>query len=247
MSLTLDSQTAAPVAEPERSRGRYRAGIWVRVGLAVALVGASGALRFWQQSQVNAELRTGRVSPFPLEELPMTLGPWEGEADTLDPTIARATGAVDHISRTYVDRRTGVRLSVIVLYGPADQVYVHSPENCYPVAGYHQFGKTRVREVELAGEESRSLPFKSMVYAKGEGGQAEWQQVVYSWWYNGQWNPFMVQHKDIERIPGMYKVHVARPISEREYVDGDGPCQDFLSLLMPELERRRLAATGHDG
>ena len=40
----------------------------------------------------------------------------------------------------------------------------------------------------------------------------------------------------------MYKVHVARHVSERERRDVGNPCEAFLRELLPEIERRIMAS-----
>ena len=163
MSLTLESPPSSPAssAPPSRSRGA----LWARVGLAVALAAASGAVRARQVARLESEQLSGWVSPFPLDDIPLELGPWEGHSETLDPTIARGTGAVDNMFRVYTDRRTGTRISVIALYGPSTAVSIHAPELCYPVSGYRQVGPTRVRKVT-----ADDVPVRSLTYVKGEGG-----------------------------------------------------------------------------
>ena len=66
---------------------------------------------------------------------PICPRPWAtGSAmpEAMDPAIARATGSTDSIFRSYQHRITGQQISVIVLFGPSIEMYVHSPDNCYP-------------------------------------------------------------------------------------------------------------------
>jgi hypothetical protein len=217
--------------------------------LAAALLTASAGLRLWQQSRVAEALRAGTVSPFPLAELPLVLGSWQGQEDTLDPQIARATGSVDRIFRTYHDTRTGVRVSVIVLYGPPVDMAIHSPENCYRAAGYSQTDTARIRPVRL-GRGTATAPFRALTFTRGDGGRRDRQHVYYAWRYDGRYAPDMPLQKQLERIAGTYKIHVARAAADAERFDlietGDDaapqllrdPCQDFLDLLVPELEQR---------
>ena len=74
-----------------------------------------------------------------MKDLPQTLGDWrrqEGSEIKLDPEIARIAGSTDHVIRTYSNATTGQSLSVLILFGPAQIVYGHRPEICYPSAGY---------------------------------------------------------------------------------------------------------------
>ena len=62
--------------------------------------------------------------------------------------------------------------------------------------------------------------------------------MYYSWRYLGHWSPDVGTHKQFERVPGMYKVQLARRVSGRERRDIGNPCESFLAALLPEFERR---------
>jgi hypothetical protein len=201
--------------------------------MACALLVGSGALRVWQARRVEVFLQQGRVSPVPLRDVPLELGPWRGRPEDLDPQIARRTGQTDHIFRTYVDTRTGVALDLIVLYGPAVELKEHAPDQCYPAAGFTIAEGPELRQVATA---PGPIPFYALVVTKGEGVQAQRQEVYYTWRYGGRWTPLRGSQKQFERIPAMYKVHLARRLAGSERRDIGNPCQEFLQVLMPALE-----------
>lgn len=238
MSLTIDPPAAQDVT-PERLAASPApprpAVLWGMVGLVIALLAASAAVRHWQSRGVDEALRQGLKSPFPLKELPMTLGDWKGTDEPLDPAIARATGCTDSVFRTYWNEKTGARVGLILLYGPAEEVSIHSPDNCYPAAGYGLVGDIQ-RPVIKAGE--AGYPFESMVYVRGEGGRTDRQEVYCTWRYSGQWNPTRAVMKKLERLPGMYKVHVTRLIGPTELREVGNPCESLLTELMPWVDRR---------
>jgi hypothetical protein len=243
MSITdvsVEPNVTAPALPPAGARRAAGVARWARVLLACSVLAASGGIRWWQARRVEAVLRDGRNAPFALDELPMVLGDWRGEATTLDPKIARRTGATSLITRRYVDQRTGATLEAIILYGPSTEVYGHVPEVCYLAAGYEKAAGPDSRKVRVGG---REVPFRSLVYSKGEGGQADLHEVYYSWRYSTHWSPDVVgKYKQFERIPGMLKVHLARRVTEHERRDIGNPCEAFLEVLLPELERRLAAA-----
>jgi hypothetical protein len=244
---------AGPPAGPAPGRGAARGpglGLWVRVGLAVVLLGASAAGRAWQSRRVDQMLRDGRVAPFPLKDLPQSFGSWVGHDEALDPAIARATGSTDSLSRVYQNKITGQKLSLIVLFGPSTEMYIHSPENCYPTAGYEKVSgpKPRMVPADPSVPGSKGVwPFHELIYMKGEGGQTEEQEVYYTWRYSGAWTPALTTQKGFERIPGMFKVHVSRRIRETEIdvLNIGNPCVDFLSELMPQIDRRIADSRAH--
>jgi hypothetical protein len=185
------------------------------------------------------------VAPFPLRELPTTLGEWHVPGDReepLDPAVVAVLGCTDYVRRTYVDDRTGVAAEVLILYGPA--TVAHHPEVCYPGAGYRL----------VAGPEPRSFDtgagpgtFAALTFAQGEGGTADLQQVLYALRYGPEGWTTVNDFRRITRAPGVYKVQLTRPVSPRERLDLGNPSEDLLRALLPELERRIAAAGGGDG
>ena len=155
----------------------------------------------------------------------------------MDPTIARATGSTDSAFRSYQHQTTGQRVSLIVLFGPSTEMYIHSPGNCYPAAGYQRIGGMKLRSIAAGGA---AWPFYEMVYARGEGGKGDQQEIYCTWRYSEAWTPALTTQKGVERIPGMFKVQVARRVTDRELdlLDIGNPCEAFLAYLMPELDRR---------
>jgi hypothetical protein len=232
-AVSLSTSTSRSGARAETGRSGAR---WVRLALVCAIVAGSGAVRWWQARRVEAVLRDGRTAPFPLHELPMVVGSWRGQQIEIDPRIARRTGATDLITRRYVDQRTGATLEAIILYGPSTEVYGHVPEVCYKAAGFDKVAGPEARSIRVGNQK---VPFRTLVYTRGEGGEADLHEVCYSWRYSDHWSPEVVSvYKRFERIPGMLKVHVTRRISERERRDIGNPGEAFLEALLPELERR---------
>ncbi len=233
MSLTATEPTSAPPA-PATTARPSRA-MLACAGLACALVVGSGAVRWWQARQVESKLAGERESPFPLESLPMALGDWVGEKTELDPLIVARTGSNDLITRRYVNQATGVALDVIVMHGPASEVFIHTPMNCYPRAGYNATGDAGDRSVR--GPDG-PMTFRSVAYTKGDSNRADTQEIYYSWRYNGHWTPSVERPKEMQRIAGMYKVQVARRLVRDESRTLNNPCEGFIEALLPVLEAR---------
>lgn len=234
-----------PAASP---RPRSRAG-WapVRVALAVLALAASGAVRLWQERQIETRMKAGGKLAFKLDDLPKSLGPWQAiDAKVLDPEIARGAGSTDSIARTYADDRTGVQLGVLVLYGPALHMHIHAPERCYPAAGYEKTDgpARRVIEYRRPGGETGQATVANLVFAKGEGPAAELKQVCYAWGYDGRWTPDLMGPKYYQRVPGMFKVHIDRRAAPGETLAAENPSESLLRELLPQIEARlRPAAT----
>lgn len=215
--------------------------IWVRASLALLALLAGGLLRWQQADLVSKNVQEHGQLAASLAKLPREIGPWVGKDAELDPIIARATGASDQVKRVYVDRRTGVELDVIVLFGSPEAMFIHAPENCYPASGYQAAEGPATRLIPSTNPNPQDVPFRTLVYSKGIGDR---QEVYYSWRLNGQWVLDPGNLKDIQRIGGMLKVQIGRPVLRRELVgarlksgDDCNPCEDFLKTFLPELIR----------
>ncbi|MFO0951434.1 MAG: exosortase-associated EpsI family protein [Isosphaeraceae bacterium] len=238
MSLTdVSKATAEPwTAELREANAR---GPWGRVALVCAILLASGGVRAWQADRIDREMKRGLESPLSLEDLPMQIGAWKGSPTEIDPQIARRTGGDQVVTRRYVNQETGVSVDAILLFGPAVEMYLHRPELCYPSAGYIQTAGPEDRAIPI--DKTRSAPFRSLVYSKGEGAQSENVEVYYTWRYRGRWTPEVGKQKQFERISGMYKVHVARRVTGQERRDVANPNEAFLQALLQEMDRRMAA------
>ena len=62
--------------------------------------------------------------------------------------------------------------------------------------------------------------------------------MYYAWRFQGRWSPDYGKFKQLERIPGMFKVHLARRVAGQERRDVGNPCEAFLREFLPEVERR---------
>ena len=144
-------------------------GRWIVI--VCVLLGLSGAVRYWRSLQFLALENQSKESPFPLKDVPLVLGSWrslEGAESTLDPEIAKVAGSSDHVIRTYVDDKSGERITVLLLYGPAQAVWGHTPEVCYPASGFKTMAASR--EVQIPVEDgSRTAAFTKALYGKTRG------------------------------------------------------------------------------
>jgi hypothetical protein len=222
----------------------WRGVAWARVLVVCGLLVGSGWLRSWQDRRIQQGLNEGRAAVVPLEKVPLEVGEWSGVDTAIDEQIARVTGADKIVTRRYTNRNTGVVIDVILLYGPAGNMFIHAPTLCYPTAGFDTVEGPEVKAVPVgapatpaATAATATVPFLAAVYAKGEGTRAELQEVYWTWRYNGQWTPQVLKPKQIERVPSMIKVHTSRRVLRGERRDANNPNEALLRVLIPEIER----------
>jgi hypothetical protein len=202
------------------------------VGACLLLAG-SGAVRLWQEYRYEAAFENARTPLFPLKELPLELGSWvclDGD-QTIDAATLKIAGSTDYLFRQYMDETTGVALRVLVVYGPAEQVFAHSADVCFPATGYSLAERDGTRVIPL----DKPARFASAVYVK----PPERTECLWSFWHDGIWsNDASQTKKQFKHHPDMFKVQVERLVAPVENRSQNNPSEDFLSKLLPVLQER---------
>jgi len=244
-SLTKSNPTevASAVTQPSLGVPSLERRVLPGVVFALVLLGVSTGVRYRMEASVNERITATRFSPFPLSDIPIQIGPWQGVDGELDPFIARKTGSTDYIMRRYTNQQTGAVVELLMLYGPAAEMGYHKPDACYPNAGYKLVGGGDLRPVGFGGPpDQRTIGFKNLVFQRGEGGLADRQQVYYVWRYSDIYALDLGQPSKFGRLPGMFKIQVARGLAPSESADGRAnhanPCEDLLARLLPVFESK---------
>ena len=203
-------------------------------------VGGIRYLRDWQFQSLNKE---SEKPPFPLKEFPKTLGDWhevEGTEIALDPQIARIAGSSDHLVRTYVNSRNGEQVSVMILYGLAYLVWPHTPDACYPAAGFKSVPPSRDVDIDVP-ETPIKARFRELNFAKYQTGAGIYQQVYYSLRNAGEWGLNLENNwKSFRYNPGMFKVQVQRQVAAVGKAENNS-LEELLGKIVQEIEQRLAA------
>jgi hypothetical protein len=234
------------LANPPHSLPAVR---WRWLIVACVLLGISGAFRYWRDWQFESTSRESETPPFHLDEIPKTLGSWhavEGMDETLEPEVQRIAGATDYISRMYKDEKSGQTALVLVLYGLAQMVHAHTPDVCYPSAGFSLVANSE-SVVRIPIPETRATaPFRRETFKKSKAGQQAAEEVYFSFLNNDQWDFNMARHwKRFRLHPGMFKVQIQSRASGLGQIENT-PVNELLSAIVGQIEQR-LKAGGQAG
>jgi len=216
---------------------------WTWTLLVCVVLGVSGGLRYlrdWQFQSLNKE---NEKPPFPLKEFPKVLGDWhevEGSEITLDPQVARIAGSSDHLIRTYVNDMNGERVSVMILYGLAYLVWPHTPDACYPAAGFKKVPPLRDIEIDVPGTTTKAR-FREQNFAKYQTGAGIYQQVYHSLRNANEWGLNLENRwKSFRYSPGMFKVQVQRQVVAVGKAENSS-LEEFLGKIVQEIDQRLAA------
>jgi hypothetical protein len=228
-------------ADASRPAARTRAVVspWAWMAVTCLILGVSGGIRLWRELQFWSLARESAACPFPLSDLPRTMGTWQvtDEDAQLDPEVARFAGATDHFVRNYLDQKSGDQASVLALYGAATMVHLHTPEACYPSAGYMLYRGPVDRSTPVPGMKE-PLRYRWAVYARKVGGLVRFEEVYYSFLHHGDWLPDVSDRwKTFRYRPGLFKVQIAHPTNGLS--EGvEGPSLDLFVECVRQINQR---------
>jgi len=206
---------------------------WLPALVAGIAVGVSGALHgVWtgRWDQASAAPAFGAA----LDQIPMQLGEWQGQALELDPREAAQYAAV--LYRRYVHQRTGTAVVVVLVAGRPGPVSIHSPDYCYPASGYSAAAwvphKVAFDNARAAAE------FKTALVTKNQAAGQTQLRVLWSWYADGTWSVPDNPRLAFARERCLYKVHVVREASPSEDGLENDPCGDLVRDLLVAFQRQ---------
>lgn len=201
---------------------------WVFVGLASAALIACGLVHgSWTQRWTPGAESTQAAER--LDQLPLTIGDWQGEAMEVKPGQAGASVA-GCVQRRYVHRRSGATVVLALVCGRAGPVCVHTPETCYGASGYTVGTPRRVTVSSFADMWTAD--------ATRTRATEETRVRIYWGWSDGDgWRaPDNARMTFVQR-PVLHKLYVLRELGERESSSKEEACETFLKVLLPQLQR----------
>ncbi len=85
-----------------------------------------------------------------IEEIPATIGAWEGKDEVVEEEVLKGAGAVGAaLSRIYTNPVTGQQVRVWLIVGHIDDISRHTPDVCNPSQGNAQYGEPTEYAFEL--------------------------------------------------------------------------------------------------
>lgn len=191
----------------------------------------------WTSGNVAEELQKTAAS---LEQnFPKTFGDWEAEKDLeTDPRQMEVAGAVGHISRLYRNKTTGAQISTFVVCATPHDASGHTPDRCYPGAGF-----------EIAEQEHRqSVPLSDGRTAETFTGtfrkQGQTLRIFWTYGVDGTWVAPQIARIELAGKPAVNKLYAI--VDETGDEDGSAmaSCVDFLAELLPVFDEAVVAAAG---
>jgi hypothetical protein len=169
-----------------------------------------------------------------LQTLPKVLGDWTSVDREMDSRELGMTGAVGYISRRYTNRAKGISLDVLLLTGLPGHIASHTPEACYPGAGY-ALGEPEGFTCKY-GPEEKTAQFRTAIAAKA-GPSPFVLRIYWSWHGTKGWSAPEDARWTFSAEPRLTKLYLVRENSGAKVDPKTDPCNEFMTIILPELDR----------
>ena len=211
--------------------------------LVLTVTVAQGVLtERWKDKSVSKELEA--ASRLLEEKFPEKFGNWELERQLeSDPKELERAGAIGHISRLYRNTRTKARLSAFVVSARPHDASGHTPDRCYPGAGF-EIGEAEHRQRILLADGREAETFTGTFRKTGT--------TLRIFWTYGIRAEDRIQQEDIAaprtwiapqiaRIalvgePAVYKLYAIIDETRLSGSQAMVEAEDFISNLLPALD-----------
>ncbi len=174
-----------------------------------------------------------------LENVPITLGDWEGEPADVDAAQLERAQVTGHISRTYRHRTTGEAVNLFLVAGTSRHITLHTPDLCYQAAGFAMEGEPQSFPLDVGL--AKPVEFaSSKFYREEEGGRLSKLRIWWSFSYDGQWRRPRWARSALAGKGAIYKIYLIAPnqtTGPREGRLDEGPLADFVKTAMPKMQR----------
>lgn len=201
----------------------------IAVFAVLALLVVSGAVSgVWKHRWASAGLAANATK---VVQLPAAAGEWEGRDKPVNPREVEAAQAAAIGQRVYVNRRTGQVATVMMVFGRAGPVSVHTPDVCYAGNGFDPIGSAN--RFAVAGNQNDQFWHLRL---KKRAAVPQLISVFYAWNDGGNWEASDNPRVEYAAEPALLKLYVVRERNADDDKDTDESTQDLLQALVPMLK-----------
>ncbi|WP_347244370.1 exosortase-associated EpsI family protein [Thermogutta sp.] len=157
---------------------------WIAAFVVVAGAIVEGYWSFrWQSS--DAELALNPLAQA-VEQVPLSIDVWKAnEVVPPDPRVVEISGARAIFNTTYRDQTQGDAVTIYLLAGWSRDIAVHTPDACYPGAGFVMETSPQPFTVSYSAQDvrgpTRQAEFMTAVFTKSEPTGVTRLRVFWSW------------------------------------------------------------------
>jgi hypothetical protein len=170
-----------------------------------------------------------------MDEIPREFGEWIGrDEEKSSDQIMKMVGAEGELVRTYRNA-ANEEVKVSMICARLNDIFNHSPDRCYPAAGFTMMGDPTPEVFETS---AGPAAFFTTSFRKEEPTGSRDERGYWSWTGNGVWRaPRDPRIEFSKERSGIYKLYVfgSMPTGKNRTSDRDF-CKDFIRDFIPVLE-----------
>jgi hypothetical protein len=183
----------------------------------------------WSGRNVAADLK--QAAELLETKFPNKFGEWEFVQELAsDQKQLERAGAVGHISRLFANRETGAKVSVFIVCATPHDASGHTPDRCYPGAGFEIAEAEHRQSIPLA--DGRTAETFTGTFRK----TGQTLRVFWTYGADGRWIAPQIARIELAGTSAVYKLYAI--IDETRLPGGQAlvVCADFLSALLPAFD-----------
>ena len=204
--------------------------------VGIVLVVASGIIDgLWTNRWKGSEEL--QLAASHLDRVPVVIGDWKARAEADDPRGMMSAELQRSVTQRYENTRTGRTISLLLICGRPGPISVHTPEICYPAAGY-QMAQAHPETIAVkADPRGGPAEFLWADFEQLESFPPERLRIYWSWKATGTWSVPYSARVAFGSQPFLYKLYLIHRTSRGIEADEDASFADFLQRLLPELDK----------
>ncbi|MGI9177825.1 MAG: exosortase-associated EpsI family protein [Pirellulales bacterium] len=186
---------------------------------------------------------------------PKKFGAWEMERVLEgDPKELERAGAVGHVSRLYRNSRTKARVSAFIVCARPHDASGHTPDRCYPGAGF-EIGEAEHRQKVPLSDGREAEAFTGTFRKTGQTLRIFWTygirdeaDIVKENVATGRtWIAPQIARIALVGEPAVYKLYAIVDETRLSAAQAMVECEDFLANLLPALDAAAISDSASPG
>jgi len=165
--------------------------------------------------------------------LSMEIGDWTGKDVEMNTRHLQVAEVAGYVSRSYVNKRSGERVTLLLICGKPGPISVHTPDVCYQSAGYKMGTKST-----FAIQDAKSTrPDEFWVAKFTKEPDPAPLHILWGWTTNGIWMAPDSPRFVFFQAPVLFKLYVVREVKSLDAPLVDEVTQQFMKDLVPSLRQ----------
>jgi hypothetical protein len=173
-----------------------------------------------------------------LQNVSLDFQDWEGRDLEVNPRMIDKSELSGYISRVYKHRFSGREISIFLACGRPGPVSVHTPDVCYPGAGFEMLSDQKTGEYKDALNSNKSAEFATALFGKNTPQGKHYLRIYWSWNGDGAWRVPAVPRYTFGGSKVLYKMYVVSSFGKsEEETNVEATTRRFIEAFLPEVHR----------